>query len=67
MAITCCKECVAPKRYPGCHGSCVEYIEARAEYDRLKAINDQKKDVGIAIHIARTDKVYRAMKDRRTK
>ena len=32
--ITCCKDCVAPKRRPGCHGSCPEYIVEKAEHDR---------------------------------
>ena len=32
----CCHRCVAPKRYPGCSGSCPEYKEARARYDADK-------------------------------
>ena len=30
-----CKDCVAPKRFPGCHASCKEYLEwsaARQQY-----------------------------------
>ena len=30
MKIKCCKDCVAPKRYPGCHGICPEYIYEKA-------------------------------------
>lgn len=32
-----CNGCVAPKRCPGCHGSCPEYIAWNEEYnmDRL--------------------------------
>ena len=33
----CCHHCVAPKRYPGCSGSCPEYKEARARLDADKA------------------------------
>lgn len=33
----CCIPCVAPKRYPGCSGSCPEYKKARAKYDEDKA------------------------------
>lgn len=33
----CCMLCVAPKRYPGCSGSCPEYKKARAKYDEDKA------------------------------
>lgn len=31
-----CKLCVAPKRYPGCHSKCKEYIDWKAEHDRLR-------------------------------
>ena len=34
MAIKCCHGCVAPKRYPGCHGRCPEYIEEKTEHDK---------------------------------
>jgi hypothetical protein len=33
----CCMGCVAPKRYPGCSGSCPDYKEARAIFDNDKA------------------------------
>lgn len=32
--ITCCYKCVAPKRHPGCHGTCPEYIKEREEHQR---------------------------------
>ena len=67
MAFECCKYCKAPKRHPGCHGSCPEYIAERAEYDRRKAIYDRERDVSVAIYSNRGEKVYRAMKDRRNK
>ena len=25
MAIKCCKDCVPPTRYPGCHAKCEQY------------------------------------------
>jgi hypothetical protein len=31
IQIDCCEECVAPKRYPGCHDECPEYKTAKAE------------------------------------
>ena len=34
--ITCCKECVPPKRYTGCHDKCKEYIEQRADWEERK-------------------------------
>ena len=37
MTIKCCNGCVPPKRHPGCHGKCPEYLAEKAEYDRLMA------------------------------
>lgn len=33
-----CRNCVAPKRHPGCHSTCEEYITAKAENERLNDI-----------------------------
>ena len=49
IMIYSCKGCVAPKRYPGCHSHCPEYLSQRAEYDRKKAIADQKRDIEAGI------------------
>lgn len=65
--INCCKGCVAPKRYPGCHASCEEYRADKAEHDRIKAQNDRVRDIRIGIYLDRSQKVYNAMKDRRNK
>ena len=62
-----CKNCVAPKRHPGCHGSCPEYLADKAEHDRLKAKHDKENRVNIDICVSRNAKVYKAMKDRRVK
>ena len=45
MGIYSCKDCVAPKRRPGCHGSCPDYLAEKAEHDRLKAIYDRERDI----------------------
>lgn len=65
--IDCCNGCVAPKRYPGCHSHCNEYIAERAEYDRLKAIHDRERDIGIGIVQQRGERIYKALKSRRNK
>lgn len=31
MAIYPCKDCVPPKRYPGCHDHCQEYKDVKAK------------------------------------
>jgi hypothetical protein len=62
-----CKDCVAPKRYPGCHAVCPEYLEQKAEYDRIKAIRDKEREVSCAIIIDRANKVDKAMRNRMKK
>lgn len=39
--IKCCKDCVAPKRHPGCHDTCEDYKKEIAEY---KANEQRKKE-----------------------
>lgn len=42
----CCFYCVPPKRHPGCHAECAEYIKSRAEFDRMREIEkgERRKD-----------------------
>lgn len=58
----CCHGCVAPKRQPGCHGHCPDYIKERAEYDEKKAAEDKKNAVAIGIYQQKAHGVHRAMK-----
>lgn len=67
MAICCCYGCVAPKRHPGCHGSCPEYLADKAKHDRLKAEYDKANQVSGAIIGDQMKKVYKAMKSMRNK
>lgn len=32
----CCYDCVTPKRHPGCHAECEEYLKEKAERDRRR-------------------------------
>lgn len=64
MAVKCCRGCVSPKRYPGCHNHCPEYIAERAEHDRRKAIYDRERNISNAIYRSRSEKVYKAMRER---
>ena len=34
--MTCCKDCVPPKRYPGCHDKCPEYLKEKQEWNARK-------------------------------
>ena len=64
MTFNCCRGCIAPKRYPGCHDHCTEYKGERAEYDRLKEIRDRERNVNNGIYHSRSVKVYKAMRER---
>ncbi len=49
MAINCCRYCVAPKRHPGCHDHCPEYIKEKAQHDAEKAADDKRKRIEYGI------------------
>lgn len=65
--IYCCYGCVAPKRHPGCHGVCQEYLAQKEEHDRIKAAHDKANQTAGAIIGIQTNKVYKAMKGLRYK
>lgn len=62
MAIKCCFDCVAPKRNPGCHGHCPEYIAEKEQHDKEKAILDQKKAIACGLTAQTLNAVNRANK-----
>lgn len=39
----CCHYCVAPKRHPGCHSQCKDYIEQKAVNDARNAVISNAK------------------------
>lgn len=45
MSIKCCKGCTPPKRYPGCHSHCPEYIAEKALHDKQKADVDRQRNI----------------------
>lgn len=63
--IKCCRYCVAPKRHPGCHGTCPEYIEQRAEYDKIKAVHDAAVRVGINCRAQKEEAMRKALRGRK--
>lgn len=62
MVIKCCKGCVAPKRYPGCHGHCPEYLQEKEAYEKRKAEDDKKNAVKYGITSQRTASVTKALR-----
>ena len=62
MAIYSCKGCVAPKRYPGCHGHCAEYLAQKAKHDEQRAAEYKRKYIEHGLNSQREDGVHRAIK-----
>ena len=67
MAINCCRYCVSPKRYPGCHGQCSEYISEKATHDALKAVDDKRKSIEYGLNSQYADGVHKAYRTYRKK
>lgn len=61
-AIECCRYCVAPKRYPGCHGKCPEYLKEKAEYEKRKRAYYGDQAVNQGLYEQRTARVEKALK-----
>ena len=62
MAIKCCEHCVQPKRHTACWDNCPDYLAEKAEYDRLKAKDNARRNVKNSIYQQRSDKVVKAMR-----
>lgn len=58
----CCRCCVKPKRYPGCHDHCPDLAEERAEDAEKKAAEAKAKAVAQSIYGQKSDGVLRAYK-----
>ena len=62
MAIYSCKGCVAPKRYPGCHAVCPEYLAEKEQHDKEKAIIDHNKRIYNGLNSQAVNSIYRSQK-----
>lgn len=67
MAIYCCYGCVAPKRQPGCHSRCTDYINEKAIHDEQKAAENKRNAIVGGIIQQKTNGVYRANKTNKPK
>lgn len=66
MAIECCKHCVAPKRYPGCHDHCPEYQEQKAIHDANREEQNKKNYISDGIYQQQTRAIERTIGKRRS-
>lgn len=46
MPIKCCKDCVPPQRYPGCHAKCSKYLEEKAKWEEWKKEMATRMSIG---------------------
>lgn len=65
--IECCHYCVAPKRYPGCHGKCPEYLAEKAAYEKRKMAYYGDRKVQAGLDQQRADYIAKVMKEKRMK
>lgn len=65
MPISCCKGCVAPKRHPGCHGSCSDYIREKAEHDALMEEDYKRRHLNQNLADQKYAAITRATKKKR--
>lgn len=64
MGIKCCLGCVAPKRYPGCHDHCDEYLTEKAEHIRIKEMEYERRNVWNSVYSQKSMSILRALKRR---
>lgn len=65
MKIKCCKDCVAPKRPPGCHGVCPEYLYEKALWEEEKKVIREEHRRFSELYEQRSERVRKALKHRR--
>lgn len=47
MPIKCCKDCVPPQRFPGCHAKCSKYLEEKAKWEEEKKLIKANKAIAL--------------------
>ena len=60
--INCCHFCVPPKRHTACWDHCPDYAAEKAEHDRLKAADAEKRKIKNDIYNQRAELVTKALK-----
>lgn len=65
MGIFSCKGCTPPKRYPGCHSTCPDYIRDKAEYDKRKEIASKQNRIDQGLTQQKFNAINKANKHKR--
>lgn len=66
MKIKCCKDCVAPKRHPGCHGVCPEYLYEKALWEEEKKVIREEHRRFSELYEQRSEGVRKSTKTQKT-
>lgn len=64
MAIKCCHGCVAPKRHPGCHSTCPEYIEEKSVHEAQREAAQKAKAVLDGVYASRQRSARKVLRHR---
>ena len=65
MKIKCCKDCVTPKRHPGCHDVCPEYIHEKALWEEEKKLIREEHRIFSELYEQRSEGVRKALRHKR--
>lgn len=65
MGIKCCKNCVPPKRHPGCWGTCPEYIKEKEQWDKYREEDRIQREVCSPIYDRREKRYMKSIVRRR--
>lgn len=57
--VTCCKNCVPPKRHIGCHSTCEIYISNKEAHNKRKKEENDKANIAKAINQLNRDVIYK--------
>ena len=57
-----CRNCTPPKRFPGCHSQCPEYLAEKEQYEKDKAIRDKQKYISDGLTDYEIKRTYKAVK-----
>lgn len=65
MKIKCCKDCIAPKRYPGCHSVCPEYIHEKELWENERNTIRNERMIYNRLYEQRRKGVQKAQRHKR--
>lgn len=59
--ITCCKGCVAPRRFPGCHAVCDDYRREKEQCEKERIERNKRKLTEYELYSQRSEAVRKTI------